>query len=423
MDQHRWVCVTAVLGCATVSALGDESPPATVQGAPGDDAELRAYVKRLEDRVTELERDRGDDLRRSLDGLQQSSGSALADAVKSIEFSGFVEMLYSHNLRPGGAVPGRRGDTIGFNQFRGPDADADTFSFQTVQIRAERALGDVGSTGFKVRADYGRLAEIADADPVFDGGTASNAFDVREAYFVWRAPFAPLDHVDFMAGKFRSLCGFETLENDENWLVTRNPIAVFGTPATHTGIGATAPLGEKVTAMVHLVNGWDDVTDANDSKTAMAHLTFGRFEDPLESQFSVRASYGGTTGGRQGDHQRFLEFVWDGKLAEETEAGFDVIDGESDGRSWRGAALYVRQSLGEKTKLAARVGRYSDDALGPQRVRLCDVSLALWHELATGVTAGVEFRHDWSGDDVFLDGDGDPIGSQDTLTLSLLYRF
>ena len=410
MDKRWWYGLTVVV-CA---------PAALAQEAP-DAAELRDYVRKLEGRVADLERER----EWPLDAARAQSPSALEAAVRSVNLTGYMEFVYAYNLRPGGGTAAGRGDTLGFNQLRGPDADVNGFSFQNLELLADRPLAADGSTGFHVRLSYGVLGTIAHADPNFDGGPGGNAFDVREAYFSWRAPFDPTGHVDLSVGKFRTPLGFEALENTDNWTVTRNPIAVFGTPVTHTGLRATLPVSEKFAANLYLVNGWDAVRAPNDGKTVIANLVLGRF-DTLSSQIQLNASYGSvsTPGAPQGDKIRLVEVVWDGKLSDPTEFALDLLAARGPARSWRGAAAYVRHHATDTFWISGRAGWYADDALGTNGARILDGTLAVGCDVAKDLTVALEYRHDFSrSDGTYLSSSGGACEHQDTLTASFLYRF
>lgn len=340
--------------------------------------------------------------------------SALAEAIRSFAVSGEIELLSSWNPRHSRA----NGD----NGLRGPDADSDRISLQTFELLADRPLDDPGSWGLHVRLCAGETSRAASADPDADLGSS---FDVREAFASWRAPFGPAEHVDFAAGKFRAPTGFEVLENSENWLVTRNPIAVFATPTTLTGVRASVPWSERLATHLYVVNGWDDWTISDEGRTALFHAAFGRFDDPLRSQVQFLASYGALTGpgARKGDKRRFFELVWDGNAGDATELAVDVVVGDSPERSWRGVAAYVRQRLDAETTLSLRVGTYDDDALGADGARVSDVSVGMAFRPTEDVTLSLEVRHDWSGDRVYTDRRGGPARCQDTVTFSVVFRF
>ena len=417
---------SVLIGAAVsiVIATGSAYAQDAAGGAKSSDADaasLRDYVKRLEQRVSELEREKEWPPAET----RGPATSALEQAVRSVNLTGYMEFIYSYNLRPGPAVPGRRGDALNFNQLRGPDADAYGFSFQNVELLADKPLTTGGSTGFHVRTSYGIDGEVAHADPNFDGGAGNNAFDVREAFMSWRAPFAPTGHADLSVGKFRTPLGFEVLENTDNWQITRNPIAVFGTPVTNTGARASVPVTETFTANVCLVNGWDDVRDANSGKTGIANLVFGRFDSVLSSQVQVNASYGTASGDVPGgDKLRFFEVVWDGKFDDETEFALDGIWGDASDHAWHGAAAYVRRHMSGKLWISGRAGWYADDAIAADGARIVDGTVAAGCDVASGLTVALEYRHDFSrSEGTYLSSSGGPAENQDTLTASFLYRF
>src|SRR5512140_506039 len=55
---------------------------------------------------------------------------------------------------------------------------------------------------------------------------------------------------------------------------TRSFAFGYAFPATHTGVKATYAFGDKVSAMVMVTNGWDDVKDNISSKSIGAQLVW-----------------------------------------------------------------------------------------------------------------------------------------------------
>ncbi|MCG3132940.1 MAG: hypothetical protein HMLKMBBP_00026 [Planctomycetes bacterium] len=431
----RFIRAAAV---ATVTAVGTAPALAEDAGAPrpldsASKEEILDYARSLERRLTDIERrlaerdereEESGTLARAIDTLPRAKESALASAAALMTLSGRVEFGYSFNFRHGGAVRGRRGDTLDYNQLRGPDADENGFSFTELELVADRPLDAVGSTGFRAAADYGVVARQADPDPNFDGGGGANAFDMREASISWRAPFTPTDHVDVTVGKYRTPIGFETFGGyGLNWLVTRNPIAVFGTPTTHTGLRLTAPLSETASTSLHVVNGWEEVRDSTDGKNVIWGVTLGKY-DWLDSTVNFHVSYGSVEGAPQGDKRSLACATWTGLLATDLEFALDAVVGRQPDRSWHGAAAYLRTRVGAKTTLAGRLGWYADEALGTDGARIVDLTAALAHEIADDLTIALEYRHDFSRSaGTYLDSDGDPSRHQDTLSAAVVFRF
>lgn len=340
--------------------------------------------------------------------------SALESAIRSFDLSGEVEILSTWDPRHSRA----RGDL----DLRGSDADTDRVSIQNIEFLADRPVNDDRAWGARLRVCGGEVSRFVNIDPDADPGASA---DVREAYVSWRVPGAPLAKTELSAGKFRSPLGFESFENSENFVVTRNPVSCFATPATLVGVRAALPWNEKLTTNVWVTNGWDDRTISDEGRTGIVHAVLGRFDDPLSSQIQVSASYGSLTGPGvpKGDKRRFFEVIWDGRLTEGLDFTVDAVSGHSPDRTWNGVAGYLKHPLTSDITVAARVGTYDDDALAPGGARVSDLSLVLSIRPTETLMLSMELRHDRSADDVFRDADGDPSGEQDTLTFSVVYRF
>lgn len=429
----------ALAALSSIGVAGDAGPDAAPSANP-EVKELLEYIRKLETRVNDLEREQ----EWPLENYRAQSGSVLADVVRSTNISGYIEFQYGYNFRHGPEEPGLRGDTLGFNQQRGSDRHESTFNMQNVQLLVDRPLTALNSTGFRVRADYGQVSEFNDRDVNFDAG---DTFEVEEAYMAWRMcmPWDQMPYMDLAVGQFYSPLGLETPDNtydnwggptqdSGNWLVTRNPIHVFGTPMTHTGIRASLPFSDCFLANLYLVNGWDNKLDTNDAKTVIANFVLGRFPGFMDSRIQLNASYGNETdsfGGDQGDKTRFAEFIWDAKLRPDTEVALDLVIGETDDffnsgdtRNWRAASAYIRHHYNDKLWISARAGGYKDNGFFGGQTYLLDGSIAVGYEVGEGMTVAVEYRHDHSSrGDVYLNTNGNADDEQDTLTASFVYRF
>jgi hypothetical protein len=431
----RFAGALAALAALSVSALAADPVPGAPAGNP-EVGELLEHIRRLESRVGELERER----EWPLEHFRGQSSSVLEDAVRSMNISGHIEFMYAYNFRDGGAVDGRRGKTVGFSQFRGTDADAETFSMQQVQLLVDKPLTSYGSAGFRIRVDYGRVAEFNDRDPVFDGFLGlTSALEVEEVYMNYRACtfWDWMPYFDVAVGQFYSPLGFEVSENTHNWLVTRNYIHVFGTPRTHTGVRLTLPLSSCLEANLYAVNNWDNDIDVDDSKTGIANVIWEVMEGHT---LTLNASYGHDDDvfGRQGNKTTFLEAIWHTQLSPDTgialdgvwgEAGRDFLDGfgRPQRRKWRGVSAYVKHNYTQRSWVSFRADWYRDNLIAiaarTSPVMLSG-SVAVGYDVAEDLTVALEFRHDHSRkDDMFLNGSGSAKNKQDTLTASLVYRF
>jgi len=152
------------------------------------------------------------------------------------------------------------------------------------QLEVSRAPGEDG-VGFVTKVNFGKLAERMASD--WDGnGTIGNvaeeqnSIELEEAYITYNPPGLP----DFQvkAGKFVTLHGAEVIEPWRNANVSRSLQYTFAIPIGHVGALASYAFSEQVTAMLGIVNGWDNVVDSNDGKTVHG----GVILTPVE-QFSL----------------------------------------------------------------------------------------------------------------------------------------
>ena len=441
--QQLSIGLGVALAIATPAAAQDSDESAEgVRALVREVRELRGEVERLNGRVHELEGEqvRGSasvsELSAEIGRLRDATGLATSAAPRSVltgpagfHLSGLAEMIYSYNPRAGG-------DPLDKNRFRAGDNNANSFALQTVQLVLEKEATTAGTWGLRLQAEYGRLAELIDADENFDGGS-DNAFSLSEWFVTWRTKglFGGTD--DYQAGRFQTPLGFESNENNRNVMVTRNPIYQLGTPTTHTGARAAFSIAPDLTATVYLVNGWDNQINANGGETALLSVASTPIADWYGSAFTFNASYGheGSDTGHLGDKTSFAEFLWTTEPDECWSTVLDVIwatteDGVARGglvedRDWHGAAGYVTRKFGDDVQLSGRLGYYSDSQFKSGTIRMLDASIAVRYLLAQGLTVMLEFRHDWSssGNPYFSDSGSGREDVQDTVTASVMVEF
>ena len=440
--QHmRVAAVTAVLALSA-AGYADEAE----QSNP-DSRALLEYVKKLEARVDQLEQEK----QWPLDQVRGQSGSALESAVRAINLSGYMEYQYSYNFRHGGDGA-TRGDTLGFNTFGGSSADENGFSFQNLQLMADKPLTTIDSTGFRVRAEYGLVSQFNNRDGSFTD--TGNAFAVREAYMSWRTNFLGIaEHTDLSVGMMDTPIGMETPDaNDPNnfGLVTRSYMHNVATPQTHTGLRAAMPWSECCKTTVYFVNGWDNVRDAADGKTLIVSHEMGKLEF-LNSTITANVSYGNEGGGiypgfstsggpavaPDGNKVALGEIIWRGEIDENNTFAVDALVSRADKGALNAAtgdieeaethaiAGYIRHQLSTKGWLSARGEWFASTVAGGTNLRGYEISVALGWDLTTDLTVAVEYRHDHATSfepfqgktaDSFMD-------SQDRVTASVIYSF
>jgi hypothetical protein len=353
-----------------------------------------------------------------------------------------MEMQYGYNLAHPSSGAGT-GNNLNVNQLAGSTNDDDGFTFQNLQLLADKPLTTRNSTGFRVRAEYGDVARFDNRDPNFN--TTSSAFFVREAYMTWRTfGYGSVDHTDITVGQMDSPLGIETPDNTTNWLVTRSFEHNLATPITHLGVRAVLPWSAACKTAIYGVNGWDNTRDTNGGKTLILSQDVGPFEN-LKSTFTANFSYGdegsvSTSGtGPASNKTMFGEVIWRMDLDEKNRVAADAFwakqeDGAFDGsgsietRYYDGVSGYFRHQLTKDAWLAARGEYYADDAFGQANgiLRVVGASVAVGFDVGPDLTIVLEVRHDHAmTGDPFLGQhpSSNPESDQDRITASAVYRF
>lgn len=438
--HHMKVAAVAAVLALSAAAYADDADQANP-----DTKALLEYVKKLEGRVNQLEQEK----QWPLDQLRSQSGSALESAVHAVNLSGYMEFQYGYNFM-GSNGSSSAGHALNANQLAGSSNDNNGFSFQNLQLLADKPLTTVNSTGFRVRAEYGDQAQFDNRDPNFS--TSASSFYVREAYMSWRAGIGgmggSMDHVDLSIGQMDTPLGIETPDATTNWLVTRSFQHNLATPITHTGARVALPWSECCTSSVYVVNGWDNTRNANGAKTVILSQQMGPF-DQMKSSFTANVSYGdegsistgtgaGASIGPQSNKTLFGELIWRAQIDESDKIAVDGFwakqnDGAFNGRGtimtryYNGGSAYIRHQMNKTTWFAARGEYYADDALGQPTgiLRVVGLSVAAGWDLAADLQLVIEYRHDHAltGDPFVKSSSGAPEDDQDRVTASVVYRF
>jgi len=361
-------------------AAGILAMPLGVFGAdaPAD----KAPAKTIDERVSDLEKSLG----------------ALADF--SLGGMAYGSYLYNFN-RPDSRV----------NSLRSLDQQDNSFTLDLFQLQ----IGKKGPGGlaFASKIDFGKTASVIGADWNGDGKFTgitndSGEVELQEAYLTYAPDWAGGWSVK--AGKFVTLLGSEVIEAPSNMNYSRSFLFGFAIPFTHTGILLTPALGDQFAATIGVVNGWDNVVDANDGKTLLGSVGW-----TPNTNFNI--SLNGTFGPEQkntSSHPRGVADVvstitfdpvtisLNGDYGHEDAA---ALDGGS--AKWYGFSGIVGLALKDLVGVPAGVyfrGEVMKDDGGSRTgtdQTLSEVTLTGKYFVSDKLTLWTEYRHDWSGADSF----------------------
>jgi hypothetical protein len=256
----------------------------------------------LEERVERLERKEmpakeccdTSELQRRLDQIE----AHIKNLPFGIKLGGGIATSYQYNLNDPDS------DLTSLRSF---DKDHNSFVLDLFQLQVSRAPGEDG-VGFMTKVDFGKTAERMAADWDGDGTVGNvaeeqNSIELQDAYITYNPPGLP--DLQIKAGKFVTPIGAEVIEPWANPNISRSLAFSWAVPFTHTGATASYAFGTQASVMLGIVNGWDNVVDSNDGKSALASVAI----TPVD-QFSLLLN--GIYGAEQpdnGDSKRGLADV------------------------------------------------------------------------------------------------------------------
>ncbi len=340
---------------------------------------------------------------------------------EAISVNGFVTTSWSWNFN--------RPDS-GTNQLRVFDFEDNAIKVDGAELVLQKVASAPGEAGFRVDAVAGAsIPRMTAAAGLFrdEDGTAGD-FDLQQAYVSYIAPLGT--GLRFDAGKFGTHCGYEVIDGYDGYNdnATRSFLFGYAEPASHTGLKATYALSGTVSAMVEVVNGWDNVEDSNSSKSIGGQLAFTL---PSNAAVTVNALFGPERSGNDSDDRTILNVVGTWKLGAGSALGLDAVwateenaAGPGLDATWGGVALYGRLGLSPSFALVLRAEVFDD----PDGVRtgtpqtLSELTLTPELKLAPGLVLRADLRLDHSTRDVF-EKESSLTGTQPTVLLNALYFF
>jgi hypothetical protein len=425
-----------------LAALALGAPPGAARAA---DKSLEERVRVIEKKMEQTERSTSSEqksVRQRIEAIEQEVKAAqqsVTDAL-GVEIHGFVAADYNYNFNS----PDSR-----VNRIRVFDEDANTFALDQANINLQRNKPE--GVNFYLDLDFGKTAEVVGRFTRWSGGSgsgeSSNSIELRQAFVRYAIPDLPLS---IQAGKFVTFHGAEIIKSYNNFNYNISSGILFGNsiPFTHTGVLATYTLPSELGSLgAGVVNGWDNVSDNNDGKSAHAMLTLT--PDPM---FTFALS--GTYGPEQSDNGRSkrlmvtplitvkpidqLTLIFDYNYGNESNVELDplgsgtLVDAPGN-KMWQGAAAYVIVAVTDEVQVAVR-GEIFDDPDGIRTLfqesgfgpgaTFWEVTPTVAIKLTEGLTWRAEYRHDES-DKRFFDKDERTFTQrgQDTVATELIYAF
>jgi hypothetical protein len=340
---------------------------------------------------------------------------------EEIAVNGFVTASYSYNTnRP----------PSGTNRFRVFDFDDNTFKVDVAELVIQKAVAKPGETGFRLDAVAGgSIPRVSAAAGLFrDSSGKAQDFDLQQAFVSTIVPFGSGLRVD--VGKFVTHHGYEVIEgyDSTNDNATHSFLFGYAIPFTHTGIRAGYTFSDRISAMVMLANGWDNVKDNNTGKSFGAQVTW----TPAKP-VTVVANYmvGPERDGNDHDLRHMVDVNAQWKISDQTALTVDVVYGsepnavtQGETAMWNGIVGYARFGLTDTFALILR-GELFNDRDGARTgvaQKLKAVTLTPEFKVSSHFVVRADLRVDWSNQDSFEKKEGFT-SSQPTGLLNVIYLF
>lgn len=304
--------------------------------------------------------------------VPDTSKAPAADTSIHVAFGGYVDGYFAYDFgKP------RNIDRAFTTQAVRHDEFNINLAYIDATLTGARVRGRVAAQfGTSVQANYAAEPHIGN----FSGPDVSRY--IQEATAGYKVASA----VWVDAGVFFSPFGSENWISRDNWTYTRSLIA-DNSPYYEAGVKATWTIDPKWSAQLHVINGWQNISETNSSKAVGARVDF----TPRDG---LAFAYDLFVGNEQPDSmpsrlRTFNELIATvgvtsklqlrGTLDVGTQGHFD---GDGTG-TWNGYALVARYQLTPRVALAGRVEGYSDpdqfiiNTSEPYGVRATGVSLGL----------------------------------------------
>lgn len=332
-----------------------------------------------------------------------ATGSAGQSPVPLFEARGFASFGYSFNVgRP----------ETKQNHLRVFDFDDQRFKIDVAELVLQRPAATAGAFGF--RADLvagGSIPRISAASGLFrdpaTGLADPGTIDLQQAYLSYLAAVGSGLRIE--AGKFTTHIGAEVIEGYDGYgdNYSRGYLFGYGEPATHTGVRVGYTFTPKVSALLLVVNGWDNVKDNNRAKSFGAQVAFM----PADA-VTLYANYlGGAERADSGDLRHLLDIVAVTRPSATTtitvsyDRGFEAnAAGPGADGTWQGLSVSGKVDLSARYHLAVRAEAFADrDGVRtgtPQTVTAVTVTPGI--KLTSRLSVRGEARWDRSTQPVFV---------------------
>ncbi|RZA08379.1 MAG: porin [Proteobacteria bacterium] len=285
-----------------------------------------------------------------------ASGAEPEPATPAIKMGAFIDAYYAYdfnrpradriNLYPAGGAP-----TLYSTQPARHNEFNLNLAYLEARLDAERVRGRFAlQTGNSVQANY---AADSAADQNRAGGAGGISRFVQEAVVGYE--IAPKFWVD--GGIYLSHIGLESFISRDNLTYTRS-LSADNSPYYQTGLRLSYEITPKLSAQLHLINGWQTINEGNPQKALGTQVNYAPDETLVLTYNTFLGSEGGSRIFQDLVAKLALSSRW--QLAASFDYGMQRAPGLDSFHDWWAATLIARYQATPTLAIVARGERYSD---------------------------------------------------------------
>lgn len=301
------------------------------------------------------------------------------------------------------------------------DDNDNALAINLAELRITRPVAHPGDLGFTAVLGYG------DAETIVAASDPSGGDGLGHVLQLFGSVIAPVGNglqVDF--GKFATPLGAEVIESAANWNYSRSLLFALAIPYFHMGVRATYPFSRQFSGYAMVVNGWNEIGNANHGESYGVGGTW-----TPDSAISVSENY--LAGPEAEAATRVHRQVTDTEATVTLSPHWAVMGnydfGENSGGGaparWQGAAAYVHFTWNSHWAFTPRVEWFTDPqgfATGtPQQLR--EITLTPEWRAGEHLAVRPEFRLDQSSKPYFVRRNGTRSREQPTVAVGWIVSF
>jgi hypothetical protein len=303
---------------------------------------------------------------------------------KAVTIHGFIDGYYAWNSNSPASH-----DSF----FAGAGSTAKRANEFNLNLAEVDIIGDAAPLGFHLSLVAGNGADVIHA-------AESEGFrHIYQASVIYKVN----DKLTVEGGIFPSHIGFETFFSKDNWSYTRGWLAELS-PYYQTGVHASYHFSPHWSGEIHILNGWQLISDNNDAKALGGKIAYS--SDRLTASLNT---FDGPELPNDNTHWRhFGDLIATFKATPSLSVGGSIDRGRQElpdgpAANWIGIAGYGRYALDKQRAFAVRVERFNDpdNGISGTARKLTEATLTYEYRPIENLILKVEGRRDHSTASVF----------------------